>query len=625
MPYVQQPPSGAGITADRVAEVIADGRRGSGYRTRQIVCSPRRTSSPMRDPCACGSTPICRRNGRPRPPSSCSTPHWTSPCSPSTSPPVHGPFRVRRSCASTGVPASWPCAPSASRGSRCAPRPAGPSASPTMLQAPVAPMSNRRGGTLEVRVRPPGSTGPTDLSPWEGMSGAAVWVADRIVGVVTEHHHAEGPGTITAARLDGADAAAVREALGLPTDAAALPPVGSGRHLPSAYRQQVLDIAPALAVRSRHRPRRARARGRRRAAVLVVGRPAVGREDRADSWFVLHPPAGVDVVSFFVAAGLAGQSDADACLEALAEQLTVLAGRPAGARTRRPSAGACCAACSRRPRSAVARRGASCCSSSTGSTRTPARPARAPSVASLVPRRPPDGLRVVVTSRSGHELPGDVDPDHPLRRWSVDRSHPRRSPSTARPGPVAELTGILTSTTAAVELLGLVTAARGGLDHRDLAALTGTSEFAVEETAARGRRAQPHATGPPVARIDRCRGIEQRLPVRPPHSPRGRGRPVRAGVGPLSRPAAGLGRRYRRRRWPADTPVYLLRDLPRALAAARDAAGSPGWSPTSAATSSCWTSPAVTRWPWTRSRSPTPPSSAAASGPRRLPAAGRPP
>ena len=42
------------------------------------------------------------------------------------------------------------------------------------------------------------------------------------------------------------------------------------------------------------------------------------------SWFVTHPPAGVDVVSFFITGRLSGQADSDAFLDAMIEQLNAL-------------------------------------------------------------------------------------------------------------------------------------------------------------------------------------------------------------------------------------------------------------------------------------------------------------
>ena len=42
------------------------------------------------------------------------------------------------------------------------------------------------------------------------------------------------------------------------------------------------------------------------------------------AWFVTHPPAGVDVVSFFITGRLSGQADSDAFLDAMIEQLSSL-------------------------------------------------------------------------------------------------------------------------------------------------------------------------------------------------------------------------------------------------------------------------------------------------------------
>ena len=58
--------------------------------------------------------------------------------------------------------------------------------------APVA--ANRRQGTLAVYLDDPAPAAPEAgaPSPWAGMSGAAVWAAGRIVGVVAEHHPGEG-------------------------------------------------------------------------------------------------------------------------------------------------------------------------------------------------------------------------------------------------------------------------------------------------------------------------------------------------------------------------------------------------------------------------------------------------
>ncbi|MGQ4733194.1 MULTISPECIES: trypsin-like peptidase domain-containing protein [Streptomyces] len=68
----------------------------------------------------------------------------------------------------------------------------------------VAALSNLRTRTLEMTVTPAGADPDPGVSPWAGMSGAAVWAGSRIVGVVAEHHRSEGMGRLTAVRLDQA-------------------------------------------------------------------------------------------------------------------------------------------------------------------------------------------------------------------------------------------------------------------------------------------------------------------------------------------------------------------------------------------------------------------------------------
>jgi hypothetical protein len=70
--------------------------------------------------------------------------------------------------------------------------------------APVA--ANRRQGTLAVYLDDPPPAIPEHAgpSPWEGMSGAAVWASGRIIAVVAEHHIIEGTGRLTARRIDRA-------------------------------------------------------------------------------------------------------------------------------------------------------------------------------------------------------------------------------------------------------------------------------------------------------------------------------------------------------------------------------------------------------------------------------------
>jgi hypothetical protein len=68
--------------------------------------------------------------------------------------------------------------------------------------ARIAVASNRRTGRLEVKVSGPRDTPDNVGSPWEGMSGAPLWAGEHLVGVIAEHHRAEGPDWLTAVRLD---------------------------------------------------------------------------------------------------------------------------------------------------------------------------------------------------------------------------------------------------------------------------------------------------------------------------------------------------------------------------------------------------------------------------------------
>lgn len=96
-------------------------------------------------------------------------------------------------------------------------------------------LSNRREGTLELAVTPPESDAEPDRSPWEGMSGAAVWHDGVILGLVSAHHRDDGLGRLAAVRVErwyelltGSELALLHEHAGLPPSAPGLP------RLPSA-------------------------------------------------------------------------------------------------------------------------------------------------------------------------------------------------------------------------------------------------------------------------------------------------------------------------------------------------------------------------------------------------------
>ncbi|MGW3147215.1 MULTISPECIES: FxSxx-COOH system tetratricopeptide repeat protein [Streptomyces] len=97
----------------------------------------------------------------------------------------------------------------------------------------VSMLSNRREGRLEFTLHSSPSDRDEKHSPWEGMSGAAVFSGGALVGIVGEHHLAEGPGALTGslveswyATLDTTEALRHLQALvGLPAHVGDLPPV----------------------------------------------------------------------------------------------------------------------------------------------------------------------------------------------------------------------------------------------------------------------------------------------------------------------------------------------------------------------------------------------------------------
>ncbi|GCD99267.1 serine protease [Embleya hyalina] len=62
--------------------------------------------------------------------------------------------------------------------------------------------SNQREGTLDLTVTPPATRPNPQASPWEGMSGAAVFSRGKVVGVVSRHHLSDGLGRLAATRVD---------------------------------------------------------------------------------------------------------------------------------------------------------------------------------------------------------------------------------------------------------------------------------------------------------------------------------------------------------------------------------------------------------------------------------------
>ena len=94
----------------------------------------------------------------------------------------------------------------------------------------IAGLSNWRQGTLEILVHPPEEDTDPSRSPWEGMSGAAVWSGNHIVGLVSEHHVFDGLNRLTGVRVErwyeqlaSAQLGLLGALTGLPSSAGQLP------------------------------------------------------------------------------------------------------------------------------------------------------------------------------------------------------------------------------------------------------------------------------------------------------------------------------------------------------------------------------------------------------------------
>ena len=212
--------------------------------------------------------------------------------------------------------------------------------------------------------------------------------------------------------------------------------------------------------------------------------PAWAGKSALMAWFVLHPPAEVRVVSFFITSRYAGQSDRAAFLEAVLEQLAELAGQPMPdllteanrqwwfGRLLHDAA----VACKRDGLHLVLL--VDGLDEDRGVTGAP----DAHSIAALLPALPPEGVRVIVAGRPDPPVPPDVPQWHPLRDEGIVHSL-SISPEAqmVRDDAERELSHLLDGGGLGRMLLGLVTVAGGGLSASDLAELTSESPWMVEK------------------------------------------------------------------------------------------------------------------------------------------------
>jgi tetratricopeptide (TPR) repeat protein len=437
----------------------------------------------------------------------------------------------------------------------------------------VAVLSNWRQGTLEVVVAQPPAPSATGGSPWEGMSGAALWVGDRIVGVISAHHPQDGLARLAASRLD----------IGLQrlddTERSALHsllPVLASSELPDvlpatvedrvigAYQAQLLDTAPVeLHDRTQELAELVRfCAGDEPYAWLQAG-PWAGKT-ALTSWFALHPPAGVEIVFFFVTSRFAAQSDSEAFTDAMLEQLSALADEPplgaAEGHARRGHMLRLLQVAAHRVAAAGRRLlilvdGLDEDSSAGDGLRS--------SIATLLPRRLPPETRVLVTSRPSPSLPDDVPGDHPLRHTPRRQLSVSKHASDVELAAKVELTRLLAGSQFQRDVLGLITISGGGLTVTDLEHLTDRPRYEVDRLLAghfgRSTTAQATRVGAADRSDEPVYGLSHstlRESAREQF-----GRALATYRDRLHRWAEG----YHAQGWPVDTPGYLLRGYHRML------------------------------------------------------------
>jgi lipopolysaccharide biosynthesis regulator YciM len=357
----------------------------------------------------------------------------------------------------------------------------------------IASLSNWREGTLEITVAPPDRDPDPACSPWEGMSGAAVWCADRIVGVVSRHHRNEGLNRLAGVRvsrwydqLDADQRAQLQALIALPpvvTQLVDVIPREPAHLLAAAYTEYVEDIAPQVLLDREQELAELTAfcAGDEFCAWWRAG-PWAGKTALA-SWFALHPPIGVTVVPFFITRRLAGQADSNAFTDAVIEQLRLVVGE-VDLRIESPAArDGHRRRLLRKAASQAAAAGERLLLLVDGLDEDEGVPPAGPSsIAALLPRRPIEGLRVLVTSRPHPGLPHDLPEDHPLRHLRSDQPLTSRRPRELAPSELGEELKVLAKEELVrhlrgtdklnIDVIGYIAAAGGGLTEAELGELT---------------------------------------------------------------------------------------------------------------------------------------------------------
>ncbi|WP_461025861.1 hypothetical protein [Streptomyces sparsus] len=294
--------------------------------------------------------------------------------------------------------------------------------------------------------------------------------------------------------------------------------------------------------------------------------PWAGKSALLADFALRHRPDTVEVVSCFITDRL-GRNDQSVFLETVMRQLALIAQREVGAAGSRPEdlPGLCRAAAE-----ACQNRGRRLVLIVDGLDEDKGAASGGPSIAALLPRVPPAGMRMVVTSRPSPPVPDDVRDDHPLRAQDVIRtlapwSHATGISVLAR----HELRRLLDDEEVGVPLLGLLVAARGGLTAADLARLVGVRPHRVDRLlrGITGRSFVPGSHGQVLVPDSHATPHVHALG----HEELRQEALVALGsVTEFERQLHEWADGYRDQEWPSETPSYLLYDYPHMLHSAGD-------------------------------------------------------
>ncbi|MBW5482615.1 hypothetical protein [Streptomyces bambusae] len=278
------------------------------------------------------------------------------------------------------------------------------------------------------------------------------------------------------------------------------------------------------------------------------------------AWFVhRHLPAGVDAVSYFIA-GRLGTHHRDSFLRDVADQLAAVAGKKRTAPgPRRPDqlhelyeAAAQASAARKRTLLLVV----------DGLDEDGGAGPGEQSIAALLPKNPPPGMRVIVSGRPNPSVPEDVSEDHPLRDPSIVRRL-AASPEArvVRDMAVRDLHTLLADPVVGQPLVGLLAVARGALSGDDVAELVSVLPYDVDYKlrSVAGRNLAPDDTDRLAVR-DVAGEPHLRMYVLA-HEELRRAAAAALGRRQLARYEAQLhawAATYRAAGWPPDTPDYLL-------------------------------------------------------------------